>query len=43
MVDEASIVIDVGNTFEGGVARGDTDFDDLKDYVRGITPTPGGV
>lgn len=43
MVNEQSIIIDVGNTFEGGVAHGDTDFDDLKDYVKAITPTPGGV
>lgn len=43
MVTEDTIVIDVGNTFEGGVAHGDTDFEDLKDYVKAITPTPGGV
>lgn len=43
MVTEDMIVIDVGNTFEGGVAHGDTDFESLKDYVKAITPTPGGV
>lgn len=43
MVTPDSIIIDVGNTFVGGVARGDTDYDDLVDYVRAITPTPGGV
>jgi 5,10-methylene-tetrahydrofolate dehydrogenase/methenyl tetrahydrofolate cyclohydrolase len=43
MVHEGSIVIDVGSTFVDGVARGDTDFEDLKDTIMAITPTPGGV
>lgn len=43
MVTPESTIIDVGNTFVDGVARGDTDYDDLVDYVRAITPTPGGV
>ncbi|GAB0174202.1 MAG: bifunctional methylenetetrahydrofolate dehydrogenase/methenyltetrahydrofolate cyclohydrolase FolD [Candidatus Altimarinota bacterium] len=43
MVHEKSIVIDVGSTFIDGVARGDTDFEDLKDTIMAITPTPGGV
>lgn len=43
MVHEKSIVIDVGSTFVDGVARGDTDFEDLKDTIMAITPTPGGV
>lgn len=43
MVHSDTIIIDVGNTFVDGVARGDTDFEDLKDTIRAITPTPGGV
>lgn len=43
MVTHESIVIDVGSTFEGGVGRGDADFENLKDYVRAISPVPGGV
>ena len=43
MVTPKSVIIDVGNTFEDGVARGDTDYEDLVDYVHAITPTPGGV
>lgn len=43
MLHSESVVIDVGNTFVDGVAKGDTDFEDLKDTIRAITPTPGGV
>jgi methylenetetrahydrofolate dehydrogenase (NADP+)/methenyltetrahydrofolate cyclohydrolase len=43
MLRDESIVIDVGNTFIDGIAHGDTDFEDLKDTIRAITPTPGGV
>ncbi len=43
MVTENTIVIDVGSTFVDGVGQGDTDFENLKDYVRAITPVPGGV
>ena len=43
MVTSESIVIDVGSTFEGGVGRGDADFENLKDSVRAISPVPGGV
>ena len=43
MVTESSVVIDVGSTFVDGVGRGDADFENLKDYVRAISPVPGGV
>lgn len=43
MVTPKSIIIDVGSTFIDGVGQGDTDFENLKDYVRAITPVPGGV
>ena len=43
MVSEQSIVIDVGSTFVDGVGRWDADYENLIDYVRGITPVPGGV
>ena len=43
MVHEKSVVIDVGSTFIDGIARGDSDFDDLRDTIMAITPTPGGV
>jgi methylenetetrahydrofolate dehydrogenase (NADP+)/methenyltetrahydrofolate cyclohydrolase len=43
MVSENQIIIDVGCTFVDGIARWDTDFDNIKDYVRAISPVPGGV
>jgi len=43
MVTEKSIIIDVGSTFEGGIGRGDADFENLRDYVQAISPVPGGV
>lgn len=43
MVQDNSIVIDVGNTFIDGVAHGDSNFDELKDIIQAITPTPGWV
>ena len=43
MVTSESIVIDVGSTFIEGVGRGDADFENLRDYVRAISPVPGGV
>ncbi len=43
MVTESSVVIDVGSTFVDGVGRGDADFENLRDYVRAISPVPGGV
>ncbi|WP_099203084.1 bifunctional 5,10-methylenetetrahydrofolate dehydrogenase/5,10-methenyltetrahydrofolate cyclohydrolase [Miniphocaeibacter massiliensis] len=39
-----SIVIDVGVSMgEDGKLSGDADFEDLKDFVKGITPRLGGV
>ena len=41
---EDSIVIDVGVSMgDDGKLSGDADFEDLKDYVKGITPRLGGV
>jgi methylenetetrahydrofolate dehydrogenase (NADP+)/methenyltetrahydrofolate cyclohydrolase len=43
MLTEKSIVIDVGCTYIDGVVYGDADYENLKDYVRAISPVPGGV
>lgn len=43
MVSEHSVVIDVGTNRVDGKMVGDSDFENLKDYVRMITPVPGGV
>jgi len=43
MVRPDSIVIDVGINVENGTLYGDADYDALKDYVKAITPVPGGV
>jgi methylenetetrahydrofolate dehydrogenase (NADP+) / methenyltetrahydrofolate cyclohydrolase len=43
MVTDDTVIIDVGNTFIDGVARGDTDFESLVDTIQAITPTPGWV
>ena len=43
MVTENTVVIDVGSTFVDGVGRGDADFENLRNYVRAISPVPGGV
>jgi methylenetetrahydrofolate dehydrogenase (NADP+)/methenyltetrahydrofolate cyclohydrolase len=43
MVTEESIVIDVGTNMLNGKLTGDADFEALKDYVKMITPVPGGV
>lgn len=41
---EDSIVIDVGVSLDSdGKLSGDADYEDLKDYVKGITPRLGGV
>ena len=42
--NEDCIVIDVGINFDkNGKMCGDVDFDNVKDYVKAITPVPGGV
>ncbi|MFD3156623.1 bifunctional 5,10-methylenetetrahydrofolate dehydrogenase/5,10-methenyltetrahydrofolate cyclohydrolase [Haloimpatiens sp. FM7330] len=41
--NENSIVIDVGINFKDGRICGDVDYDNVKDYVKAITPVPGGV
>lgn len=43
MVSQESIVIDVGINVENGKLYGDADYEQLKDYVKDITPVPGGV
>lgn len=43
MVSQNSIVIDVGINVENGKLYGDADYDALKEYVKDITPVPGGV
>jgi len=43
MVSEKSVVIDVGINVENGKLYGDADYDALKNYVKDITPVPGGV
>lgn len=43
-VKENAVVVDVGiNTFDNNKIVGDVDFDDVKDKVYAISPTPGGV
>lgn len=43
MVTEDTIVIDVGTNNVDSKMVGDADYDNLKDYVKMITPVPGGV
>lgn len=43
MVGPHSIVIDVGINSVDGKMVGDADIDGLKDYVKILTPVPGGV
>jgi methylenetetrahydrofolate dehydrogenase (NADP+)/methenyltetrahydrofolate cyclohydrolase len=40
---ENSIVIDVGINYVDGKIVGDVNFDDVSDFVKAITPVPGGV
>jgi bifunctional protein folD len=44
MVREGAIIVDVGsNMDENGKFCGDADFDNLKNFVQAISPSPGGV
>ena len=43
MVKEGAMVIDVGQSWEDGVWRGDVDFESVSSKASYITPTPGGV
>ena len=43
MIKKDAIIIDVGINFLDGKMCGDVDFNDVKDYVKAITPVPGGV
>lgn len=44
MVSPESTIIDVGsNLLENWKFCGDVDFENLKEYVRAISPSPGGV
>lgn len=44
MVSSHTVVIDVGsNLLSDGTFCGDVDFDNVRDLVRGISPSPGGV
>ncbi len=40
---ENSIVVDISTVFKDGKLVGDARFEELKDYVKAITPVPGGV
>jgi len=43
MLNEDSVIIDVGTNFVDGKLLGDVDFDSAADKVKMITPVPGGV
>lgn len=43
MLNEESVIIDVGTNFIDGKLLGDVDFDSAADKVKMITPVPGGV
>ncbi len=43
MVHDQAVVIDVGISVTDGKLYGDADFSQLQDYVKAITPVPGGV
>jgi|Wag4MinimDraft_17_1082658.scaffolds.fasta_scaffold00214_3 methylenetetrahydrofolate dehydrogenase (NADP+)/methenyltetrahydrofolate cyclohydrolase len=43
MLDEDSVVIDVGTNFVDGKLLGDVDFDSAAKKVKALTPVPGGV
>ncbi len=43
MIKKDAILIDVGINFLDGKIVGDIDYEDVKDYVKAITPVPGGI
>ncbi len=43
MVKKDAIIIDIGINRIDGKICGDADFENLKDYVKAITPVPGGI
>jgi methylenetetrahydrofolate dehydrogenase (NADP+)/methenyltetrahydrofolate cyclohydrolase len=43
MVNENSVVIDIGTSRINGKLFGDVDFEEVKEIVSYITPVPGGV
>lgn len=42
-IKENSVIIDVGITSENKKIYGDVDFESVRDFVKYITPVPGGV
>jgi methylenetetrahydrofolate dehydrogenase (NADP+)/methenyltetrahydrofolate cyclohydrolase len=42
-VKDDAVVIDVGLSFENGVASGDVDFDSVSQKCSAVSPVPGGV
>lgn len=42
-INRDQIVIDVGINMDNGKLCGDIDYDDVADFVKSITPVPGGV
>ena len=42
-VNENAVVIDVGLSFENGVASGDVDFEPVSQKCASLSPVPGGV
>lgn len=43
MVNNNTVVVDVGITRENGKLYGDVDFDNVSKKAKLITPVPGGV
>lgn len=43
MIKEKSVVIDVGINKENGKLVGDVDYESVKNFVKYVTPVPGGV
>ena len=42
-IKDDAVVIDVGLSFENGVASGDVDFDSVSQKCSAVSPVPGGV